>query len=312
MTPKQVKLVRTVSQVVFFLLLVVVLTGAFCAVRLGGSANLTCSLGMLQLTLGAREVLWGTVISGSLLLIVTVLLGRVFCGWVCPFGAVLDWLDKPLSRLRLARNKVPPALLSPDNRHIKYGVLGGALLAAGILHYPAFCALCPVGTTCRTAGLQGLNIGLETAVLPLAASLDTVRKRFWCKVLCPIGALLGLFSRFSLLKIRLPWDRCTGCNRCEQACAMDNRPHQGGHDRLKTDPAVLTALVDLGVPDLLDRPGRYEDYPQSIKDLLKQKMKSLAVDHSECSRCYSCLAVCPVTTREAAPSVAVQRSGLSA
>lgn len=302
MTPKTMKKARIVSQVVFFLLLVIFLTGAFCSVRLGGSAYLTCSLGMLQMTIGSQQLLWGTVVSGVLLLVVTMLLGRVFCGWVCPFGALLDCLAKPLARFRIARAKLPPQLTA-DNRSIKYGVLGGTLIAAGVLKYPAFCAICPVGTTCRTAGLQGVNMGLETAVLPMIASMETINKRFWCKVLCPIGALLGLFSRFSLFKIRLPWNKCTGCNRCEQACAMDNSPHHIGHDKLKTDPAVLAVLIEQGVPDLLDRPGKYVEYPQSVRDILERQMKGVAVNQSECTRCYSCIDACPVLNREAANPV---------
>ena len=187
--------------------------------------------------------------------------------------------------------------LSPDNKAVKYGILGGVLVAAGFLRYPAFCAICPVGTTCRTANLQGMNIGLETAVLPLFLGLEVVNRRFWCKVLCPIGALLAVYSRFRLLKPRLPFGQCTGCNRCEQACDMDNLPRQG-HEGLKTDPTVLRALIDYGVPDLLDRPGRFETAPRQLQDLLSAKAKKMTVSAAECTACYSCAAACPVLNRQ--------------
>jgi ferredoxin-type protein NapH len=311
MKPRQLKIVRTASQIVFFLLLAVFLVGTFCSVSLGRDYYLSCPLGVLQLTLGAREMLVGAIVSGLLLIGLTLALGRVFCGWICPFGALADWLHKPLARCRIARDKVAPAL-SPDNKVIKYGVLGGVLLAAGLFRSPAFCTVCPVGTTCRTAGLQGVNIGLETAAVPVILSLETVNRRFWCKVLCPIGALLAFFSRFRLAKIRLPFANCAGCNRCEQACAMDNSPRQG-HERLKTDPAVLKALIEYGVPDLLDRPGQSDRAPQPIKDLLAAKAGSLSVPGAECTSCYSCVAACPVLNRQADKSGAVdQPAGISA
>jgi ferredoxin-type protein NapH len=308
MKPAQLKMARTASQIVFFLLLAVFLVGSFCSLSLGEDFYLSCPLGVFQLTLGSRELLWGTVASGLLLLALTLALGRVFCGWICPFGALLDWLRRPLANLRAVRAK---AAVATDNRAVKYGVLGGVLLAAGLFRSPAFCTVCPVGTTCRTAGLHGVNLGLETAVLPVVLSLEAVNRRFWCKVLCPIGALLGLVARFRFLKIRLPFGECTGCNRCEQACAMDNLPRQG-HDRLKTDPAVLKALVDYGVPDLLDRPGRYNDAPSAIRAIIAARSKKLAVADSECTGCYSCVSACPVLNQQAERPPVANRPGISA
>lgn len=308
MKPAQIKMARTGSQILFFLLLAVFLVGSFCSVSLGKDFYLSCPLGVIQLTLGSRELLWGTVASGVLLLVLTLVLGRVFCGWICPFGALLDWSRRPLASLRAARAKT---MLAADNRAVKYGVLGGVLLAAGLLRSPAFCTVCPVGTTCRTAGLQGVNLGLETAVLPVALSLEAVNRRFWCKVLCPIGALLSLVARFRLLKINLPFGECTGCNRCEQACAMENLPRQG-HDRLKTDPAVLKALVDHGTPDLLDRPGRLEDAPPAVRELIAAKSKKLSVAAGECTGCFACVAACPVLGRQAEGMPVADRPSISA
>ncbi|MCX7781042.1 MAG: 4Fe-4S binding protein [Negativicutes bacterium] len=291
---KNMVMARTISQIVFFLLLAVVLVGAFCSVSLGAGAYLTCSLGMLQLTVSSRELIGGVILSGLLLLVLTIAMGRVFCGWICPFGALLDWLQKPLAKLRALTAGRFSWLTRADNRGIKYGVLAGSLVAAGLVKYPAFCAVCPVGTVCRTAGLQGLNIGAETAVLPLIASMETVQKRFWCKALCPIGALLGLASRFSLFKIRLPWNNCAGCNRCEQACSMDNSPRYAGITALKNNSTVLKALIESGMPDALDRPARPEAMPEALRRAVDAANKKLGVNPAECTRCFACAAACPV------------------
>lgn len=312
MSAKNMKLARTISQVLCFLLLVIVLVGAFCSVGLAPGSYLTCSLGMLQLTISSQQLLWGTIASGVVLLVFTLLLGRFFCGWVCPFGALLDWLQKPLSRIRIARSKLPAFFSDGDNKAIKYGVLGGTLLAAGITRGPSFCAVCPVGTICRTAGLQGVNMGAEAAVIPLIASLETVNKRFWCKVLCPIGALLALASRFSSFKLRLPWAACSGCKRCEKACPMDNSPRFAGAYTLKMEPSVLSALIESGLPDALDRPARPDRMPAELRAVVDEKVKKVTVNSTECTRCYSCAAACPVISMQQGEQLVLHQNGKSA
>lgn len=311
MTLKNIRLARTASQILFFVLLAAVLVGAFCSVSLGSGAYLTCSLGMLQFVLGTQEILWGTILSGTLLLILTIALGRVFCGWVCPFGTLLDWVQKPLARLRIARSKLPGWLIDPDTKAVKYGILGGTLLAAGLFRSPAFCTVCPVGTVCRTAGLQGVHLGLETAVLPLIVSMETVQKRFWCKALCPIGALLGIVSRFSPFKVSLPWNSCAGCNRCEDVCAMDNSPRYEGMAKMKSDPAVLRALIESGIPDALDRPVRPEMLPANVRSAVDAKNRRLTVDSSECTRCFDCVTNCPVLQGNESPGTVSMPGGVT-
>ncbi len=87
--------------------------------------------------------------SALALLILTVLFGRVFCGWVCPFGFVLDLVDKV----------TPKRLGWPDflkSRMAKYGILGGAVGSSAVLGYQAFCTVCPIGTLCRSYGVQSV------------------------------------------------------------------------------------------------------------------------------------------------------------
>ena len=187
-------------------------------------------------------------------IVVTMLLGRVFCGWVCPLGT-LNNLVGSLGR----RN----AAAVPKNWHrVKYLLLIGILASAvftlqpvGILDplsllirsfalsiFPAFNAVVravfdgiyaadPLGITVATEPvygflkrtvlsfsqpvyLQGLFIGILFLTI---LGLNLVERRFWCKYLCPLGALLGLLSRFSLLKRSVSED-CTECGACGQVC----------------------------------------------------------------------------------------------
>ena len=56
--------------------------------------------------------------------------------------------------------------------------------------------------------------------------LNRIRPRFWCRILCPLGALLGIFSRFSVLKLEKYEDKCSQCKRCDRQCqgAASPRP----------------------------------------------------------------------------------------
>jgi polyferredoxin len=62
-------------------------------------------------------------------------------------------------------------------------------------------------------------------VLLALAALSLVYKHFWCRVLCPYGALLGLFSAFSPLRVDRHEPTCTGCKACTRACPVDIPVH---------------------------------------------------------------------------------------
>ena len=77
-------------------------------------------------------------------------------------------------------------------------------------------------------GYQAFKTGWIIGVLFLVILfLNRIRPRFWCRTLCPLGALLGLCSRFSLLKLHQDRDRCIQCGQCTQACAGAAQPEPG-------------------------------------------------------------------------------------
>lgn len=301
MKAKNIVKLRLISQIVFFIFLVLFITGAVCAFSFGDKQVFTCTLGMLQLSIASRTLILGVVLSGLILIVLTLVLGRVFCSWICPFGSLLDWLENLLKKLGL--NKVNRGqclektgiLTNPNN---KYGILAGTLVSAGILRSPAFCVICPIGGTCRAAGLQGIHLTLESMVIPLFAGLSFIQKRFWCKFLCPVGAILALTDRISFLKVRLPADTCLRCGRCEKVCSMDIAPWSNTHKVLKNDPQVLEALMEAGLPDFLDRPAPFNELPQNTQNTISQINKKYPIPGGECTHCYECTAICPLLNQE--------------
>lgn len=169
--------------------------------------------------------------AGLIVLLATVILGRVWCGWVCPLGTLLDVTP---SRRRGAR-RVPGLL-----RFAKYGLLAVIVGAAAfgtlspMILDPVTIAMRPLqellmpflGSSAlgQSAGraLSRSAIGMLAilSLLPLAVAvgLNAVSQRFWCRSLCPLGALLGLVALLPGARRRVDAATCTSCGRCARNC----------------------------------------------------------------------------------------------
>lgn len=190
-----------------------------------------CPIGAIQSVLGANRRFPFYVF--GLLMLFGIILGRVVCGLLCPFGFVQDLLYK----IPVPKWKVPEKL-DKAARFLKYAVLlfPVLLLPAWLLDKtgiapPYFCEyICPAGTlgggiplmaaNSALRGLAGALFRWKIAVLLVILFLSVVICRPFCKYLCPLGAFYSLFNRFSFY--RLYWDeaRCTDCKACEKACPM--------------------------------------------------------------------------------------------
>lgn len=193
----------------------------------------SCPVGALQGALGGLKGHFPFYVLGTVM-VFGVLLGRVVCGFLCPFGLVQDLLHK----LPTAKWKVPPELDRPA-RWLKYVVLAllVVLLPAMIkpdfgVAPPYFCKyLCPAGTLEGGLPLMlknpqlrqaaGALFGWKALVLFLILALSGKVHRPFCRYLCPLGAFYALFNRFSFYQLELDKKRCVGCGRCEEVCPME-------------------------------------------------------------------------------------------
>lgn len=197
-----------------------------------------CPIGAFQAVLADRNHWFAFYVAGFLML-VGACLGRLVCGWLCPFGLVQDLLYRiPLGKKRKT--------LPWDRwlRFLKYGVLIAfvIVLPLSVLDLvgqgqPWFCKwICPSGTLLAGLPLVAANPGLRQAVSWLfgwktALLLGIVTLSVWfyrpfCRYLCPLGAIYGLFNPVALYRYELDPQRCTGCGSCRQACPMDIPVHQ--------------------------------------------------------------------------------------
>jgi len=224
-------------------------------------------VGLTSLLSGSKLIsgfVWG---AGVLLL--TIFLGRVFCGFVCPFGTINHFVGRP-SR----SPKENPIVRSGQKRQghkVKYFILLLILICA-ILGLNLAGIMDPISLLFRSMALAivpGLGVGLRSMFDLMAQSgvkllnllsygaevllapvfgyevkayqtawfiglaflgilfLNRLKTRFWCRVLCPLGALLGVFSRFSILKLIKHEGKCTQCMKCEAKCQGAASPLPG-------------------------------------------------------------------------------------
>jgi polyferredoxin len=162
------------------------------------------------------------------------LLGRVVCGWLCPFGLVEDLLYKiPVAR------KITVVRGDRFLRLLKYGILlvFVILLPMFVLDIvgqgePWFCKwICPSGTLMAGWPLVLLNEGIRQAagllfawknlILIVLIVLSVFLYRPFCRYLCPLGAIYGLFNPIALYRYRVDKKRCTHCSACHKACKLN-------------------------------------------------------------------------------------------
>ncbi len=191
-----------------------------------------CPIGSLQAALGSRRTAAIQYVAG-LLLLFSILLGRLVCGFLCPFGLLQDLLDK----IRVKKLSIPARADRPL-RYLKYAVLAVLVVALPLLllgkygiSTPFFCKLlCPAGTlegglplVLGSAGLRALAGPLffwKLFVLIAVLAFSVLMFRPFCKYLCPLGALYGLFNGVGLYRLAVDKNKCVRCGRCERECPM--------------------------------------------------------------------------------------------
>jgi polyferredoxin len=149
------------------------------------------------------------------------LLRKSFCGWLCPVGTISEYLWKA-GRHIFRRNWALPRWLDLPLRSLKYILLGLFLYAVGSMSAPAIrdFLVSPYGLIADVKMLNFFRfLGTTAAVvigLLLVASIFI--QNFWCRYLCPYGALMGLAALASPLRIRRDPTTCIDCAKCAKAC----------------------------------------------------------------------------------------------
>ena len=193
----------------------------------------SCPIGSFQAVITSRTNKFTFYVIGFFLLF-GALFGRLVCGWLCPFGLVQDLLNKipfPKKLRRLPGDRIL--------KYLKYVILVGFVIVLpltmlGIVGQgqPWFCKyICPSGTLFAGIPLIASNPPLraalgwlftwKTAILVVLLLLSIVVYRPFCRYLCPLGAIYGLFNPIALYRFRIDAEKCTQCGACQRACKLN-------------------------------------------------------------------------------------------
>jgi polyferredoxin len=151
----------------------------------------------------------------------SLLLRKAFCSWLCPVGTFSEYLWK-LGRKTFRRNFKLPRWADIPVRGLKYILLGLFFYAVVSMPVPAIRAFLegPYGLVADVKMMNFFRFLSVTGavVLALLVISSIFIQNFWCRYLCPYGALMGLFSFLSPAKIRRDTDACIDCAKCSKAC----------------------------------------------------------------------------------------------
>ena len=207
-----------------------------------------CPLGSLEGSFSAdKSTIWYV---GGILLLYAIMFGRMICGWFCPFGLIQELLYKV---------QTPKLKKSPVTRvlsWLKYVILVVFVFLIPIIYafkdtpMPAFCKyICPAGTI--EGGLLLLANKVNASYFSMLGPIFTWKFflmistvvgcififRLFCRFLCPLGALYGLFNKFSVFGIKVDNSKCTNCGLCVSHCKVDIR-HVGDQECISCGDCV--------------------------------------------------------------------------
>lgn len=196
-------------------------------------AAMACPLGALQNSLIASDKRAPYYMIGIILLY-GLLFGRWICGFLCPFGLVQDLVYK-IKSPKIGKSAVTRALSG-----LKYVILLVFVVIIPLMFIvedgiiPAFCKyICPAGTLGGAIGLLANPANVELlsmlgglftwkfVVLAVVLVFSVFSYRFFCRFICPLGALYGLFNKISFVGVTYNKNTCIDCGKCVTHCKMD-------------------------------------------------------------------------------------------
>ncbi len=333
--PTRLRTTRRISQLVFLAGFVLLFVAAAYPLRFPIPVDLYLRADPLlafSTMISLRKIVLPLLWYALPITVLSVLLGRVFCGWICPMGTMIDVCERVF---RIRGRRQTPAL-----RGFKFYILIALLVTMVVpaahrasqdlglsqsVGLSGVYLMDPIAIVTRTFAWTGLpaaqwaaqmasdtvtgwsyadvvqrHPALDRALAPVQIGLGAIarpaysrlglialvifagivalgryEKRYWCRNLCPLGALLAFFGKLSPMRLAIS-DKCNGCLRCAAECkvgAIDGREPN-------LTPSLLSARKEEAKTDSQDTPGRREVRSPRISDL-------------NCIECYSCIAVCP-------------------
>ena len=193
----------------------------------------SCPIGSLQATLNSREYHISMYVVGLLVIFGTAL-GRFVCGFLCPFGLLQDLLFKIPFFKKLRSLPGEKGL-----RWLRFVFLGVFVILLPMfviditgLGESWFCKyICPVGTLeggiplvlldKAMRGATGFLFKWKLVILIITLLSSIIIYRPFCRYICPLGAIYGIFNKISFYRYTIDAEKCTRCGECQKICKLD-------------------------------------------------------------------------------------------
>jgi polyferredoxin len=202
------------------------------------------------------------------ILLISIVAKKAFCSFLCPVGTLSEYLWR-LGRLAFRRNLVLPRWLDYLLRSLKYLLL--LLFAWAVMKMDTGALDAFIGSPYNKVADIKMYLffaelsGLALKVLVVLAVLSLFVKNFWCRFLCPYGALLGIAGWLSPLKVTRTAKTCIDCQLCTRACPADIRVHAAGRVWSDECTSCLECVAACPVKDTLEvRAGGRRVSPRAV------------------------------------------------
>lgn len=215
----KMQIYRTIVQIIFFLLLPGLYASTFLGIKtlyfgiINGNLDISANIPSLLEIIAIFPI--------------TIFLGRFFCGWMCAFGALGDWLyylSKKIFKIRFRMPQKADRFLK-SIKYIYLVVLVAVIwrmdwsFLSGANPWDAFGYIFTIkGLPDIPGAFNYFMFGTILLIIIMVASMFV--ERFFCRYLCPLGALFSLSSRFRILKIKKVRKKCGACRICTNNCPM--------------------------------------------------------------------------------------------
>lgn len=236
---------QTLRMLTMFIVIIIIIVGSITQQGLGslsalgiGAISTICPLGYIETAVASQTSTFRLFLPFIIIVVLTILVGRFFCGWLCPVPLTrklfTNKLDTTNDYSRDCTN-IKPADRVPAKKNIysSLGVLVGTIGATAICGFPIFCLICPIGLIFATIfsiiRLIGFNEPtFDILLFPLILGLEFFLFRQWCSKFCPVGALLSLCGSFNRFFVpTIDKNKCLqakngiNCKHCREVCSLD-------------------------------------------------------------------------------------------
>jgi ferredoxin-type protein NapH len=224
------------------LLEVYAITGTFYAVNIGG-LGISDPSAILQSIFSVGELTIPLLSAALFPILLALVFGRVWCGWMCPYHVLADVAEKLRRRFLKSRPESPLPVADPLSANVsRFGFLILGTIAAGAIGVPILNYFNAPGIISTEAMIMVKEHRFSVEILFILAILGlelTILPRFWCRLFCPTGTVVSFFKTPFTLRVgtnvRNPKAPCCKEHYCQRSCPMGLDPYKESGNLLCTN-----------------------------------------------------------------------------